>query len=117
MTTDKLIAIAGPCGAGKTTLAQGLEQAGYRARAIAQEHSLVPDLWRRFAVPDRLIFLQASRAVGAARRRLDWTDAEWQEQQRRLGHARQHADLVLDTDELTIAEVLAAVLKYLENVE
>jgi cytidylate kinase len=115
MTTNKLIAIAGPCGAGKTTLAHGLEQAGYRARAIAQEHSFVPDLWRRFAAPDLLIFLQASRAVGAARRRLDWTDAEWQEQQRRLEHARQHADLYLDTDDLGIEQVLERCLVYLQG--
>ena len=58
-----LIGIVGPCGAGKTTLAQGLRGKGYRARAIVQEHSYVQDMWQRITKPDILIFLQASCTV------------------------------------------------------
>jgi hypothetical protein len=39
---------------------------------------------------------------------------EYTEQLRRLQHARQHADLVIDTDVLTVPEVLSAVISYIE---
>jgi thymidylate kinase len=110
-----LIGIVGPCGAGKTTLAEGLKRSGLRARAIVQEHSYVPAMWQRLAKPDVLIFLQVSRSVGGVRRNMDWTEAEWEEQQRRLAHARQHADFFLDTDPLSIAQVLESVLTFLET--
>jgi cytidylate kinase len=110
-----LIGIVGPCGAGKTTLAEGLKRSGFRARAIVQEHSYVPDMWQRLAKPGVLIFLQASRSVGGRRRNMDWTEAEWEEQQRRLRHAREHADFFLDTDPLTIAQVLESITAFLET--
>ena len=110
-----LIGIVGPCGAGKTTLAEGLARNGYRARAIAQEHSFVKDMWQRITAPGILIFLQASCLVGGSRRHMQWTESEWEEQQRRLAHARQHADFYLDTDPLGIPEVLAAVMEFLQN--
>jgi thymidylate kinase len=113
--SNPLIGIVGPCGAGKTTLAKGLQQNGYRSRAIAQEHSFVKDMWQRLTRPDILLFLQASCSVGGERRRLDWTESEWEEQQRRLAHAREHADFYLDTDSLGIAEVLQFVLEYLKK--
>ncbi len=110
-----LIGIVGPCGAGKTTLAEGLRRKGYRARAIVQEHSYVQDMWQRLTKPDVLIFLQASCLVGGKRRRLNWTESEWEEQQRRLTHAHKHADFALDTDPLGIEDVLDIVLDFLVN--
>ncbi|HEX7542076.1 MAG TPA: hypothetical protein VF352_08085 [Anaerolineales bacterium] len=110
-----LIGIVGPCGAGKTTLAEGLHRNGYRARAIVQEHSYVKDMWQRMTRPDVLIFLQASCSVGGERRQMKWTESEWEEQQRRLAHAREHADYYLNTNPLGIGEVLDLVLKYLQN--
>jgi deoxyadenosine/deoxycytidine kinase len=110
-----LIGIVGPCGAGKTTLAEGLRRKGFRARAIVQEHSYVQDMWQRITKPDVLIFLQASCSVGGKRRRLNWTESEWEEQQRRLTHANKHADLKVNTDPLGIGEVLDLVLEYLNN--
>ncbi len=114
---DLLIGITGPCGAGKTTLAEGLKRNGFRARAIAQEHSYVPAMWQMLTKPDLLIFLQASHPVGGARRNMSWTLAEWEEQQRRLAHARSHADLVLDTDAMSIEQVLEAALKFAKRSE
>jgi hypothetical protein len=110
-----LIGIVGPCGAGKTTLAEGLHRNGYRARAIAQEHSFVKDMWQRLTRPDVLFFLQASRLVGGERRQMKWTEAEWEEQQRRLAYAREHADFFLNTDSLSIEEVLNFALEHLQN--
>jgi len=114
-TLEPLIGIVGPCGAGKTTLAQGLHRSGYRARAIVQEHSFVKDMWQRMTKPDILIFLQASCSVGGKRRQMKWTESEWDEQQRRLTHACEHADFYVNTDSLDIEEVLNHVLEYLQN--
>jgi ABC-type glutathione transport system ATPase component len=111
-TSGPLIGLVGPCGAGKTTLANGLTRLGYRARHIAQEHSYVKDMWQRLTNPDILVFVDASWAVTCRRRSLDWTEAEWQEQQHRLRHARENADLNLDTDNLSIEEVLERVVEF-----
>ena len=112
-TSGPLIGLVGPCGAGKTTLLAGLTRLGYRTRHIAQEHSYVKDMWLRLTHPDILVFLDASWAVTCRRRKLDWTEAEWQEQQRRLSHARENADLYLDTDHLSIDEVLERVVDFI----
>ena len=110
-----LVGIVGPCGAGKSTLANGLIEWGCNARAIAQEHSYVPNMWQRLTNPDILIFLQASDIVGAQRRNMTWTKTEWEEQQRRLRHAFEHADFFLETDHLTISSVLQHVRDFLET--
>lgn len=114
MTASKspLIGVVGPCGAGKSTLTAALDSLGYLTRHIAQEHSYVKDMWQRITNPDVLIFLQASFPVTRQRKNkmLNWTEADYQEQQRRLAHAREHADLLIDTDTLSIQEVLERVL-------
>ncbi len=46
---------------------------------------------------------------------MKWTESEWEEQQRRLAHAREHADFFLNTDSLGIVEVLNLVLEFLKN--
>jgi cytidylate kinase len=112
-----VIGLVGPCGSGKSTLASGLRRYGWTVRHIAQEHSFVKEMWRRLANPDILIFLQASFTVSTRRRRLNWTEADFAEQQRRLAHALQHADLVVDTDALGIDQVLEQVLGYLRDME
>jgi cytidylate kinase len=103
------IAIVGPCASGKSTLASRLQTLGYRARQIAQEHSYVPDMWNVITQPDILVFLDASYETCTRRKSLDWTRDEYEEQQRRLRHARQHCDLLVDTTDLTVQEVEARV--------
>ncbi len=93
----------------------GLQRAGYSCRHIAQEHSYVPYMWQRITNPAVLVFLDASFAVCTARRRLNWTELDFQEQLRRLEHARQHADLVVPTDNLSIEQVLGRVLGFLSR--
>jgi len=119
MTANKpfLIGIVGPCGAGKSTLADTLDSLGYVTRHIAQEHSYVKDMWKRITNPDALIFLQASFQVTRKRRSkmIHWTEADYNEQQRRLSHAREYADLFINTDNLSINEVLDQVLAFVDK--
>lgn len=110
-----LIGVVGPCGSGKSTLVAGLERYGYVCRHIAQEHSYVPSMWQKISKPDLLIFLEASFPVSTARRKLSWQKKDHEEQLRRLGHARQHANVVIDTDDLTPEQVLRKVLDYLKD--
>jgi adenylate kinase family enzyme len=110
-----LIGVVGPCGSGKSTLIAGLEQNGYTCRHIAQEHSYVQAMWQKIAKPDILIFLEASFPVSTARRKLTWQKRDHDEQLRRLSHARQHANVVIDTDALTPEQVLQRILEYLKE--
>jgi hypothetical protein len=110
-----LIGVVGPCASGKSTLIAGLTQLGYRPRHIAQEHSYVKDMWQRLTNPDILVFLDVSFPVTLQRRRLDWTEADWQEQQDRLSHARLNADLYLDTDQLSAQAVLTQVVEFIRQ--
>ena len=112
------IGLVGPCGAGKTTLTRRLRARGIRGievRQIAQEHSYTPDMWQRLSKPDVLIFLEVSYPETLARKPFRWSQSEYQEQLRRLRHAYEHADLRINTDDLTPDEVLEAVLAFLRE--
>jgi cytidylate kinase len=110
-----IIGVVGPCGAGKSSLVAGLRAKDYLVRHIAQEHSYVPDMWKRLTNPDILIYLDVSYENTIRRRKLDWTYAEYAEQLHRLNHARQHADLYLDTNPLTFEEVLNTVIAFINS--
>jgi len=110
-----VVGVVGPCGAGKTTLVGALRRLGFNARHIAQEHSYVPSMWQRISHPDTLIYLHASYATTVQRRKLSWSVAEYEEQIKRLEHARLHANLYIDTDELTPQEVLDRAIFHLKN--
>jgi deoxyadenosine/deoxycytidine kinase len=115
--SDLKIGIVGPCAAGKTTLIAGLKHHGYFGKHIAQEHSYVADMWLRLVKPDILIYLDVSYPLTLERRNMNWSPKEYAEQVRRLDHARQHADLFLNTDNLSIADVLDQVIEFLNTVE
>ncbi len=110
-----IIGVVGACGAGKSSLVAGLQVRGYSVRHIAQEHSYVPDMWKRISHPDILIYLEVSYENTIARRKLDWTYEEYAEQLRRLGHARQYADLVVDTNPIDTVEVLEKVILFINS--
>lgn len=110
-----LIGVVGPCGSGKSTLITELEKRGYRCRHIAQEHSYVKHMWQVITKPDLLIFLQSSFEHSTKRRKLNWAPADYAEQQRRLSHALEHANLIIDTDSLTTEEVLTKAVEYLNK--
>jgi len=110
------IGIVGPCTSGKSTLIANMGMVTWiELRHIAQEHSYVQAMWQRITNPDRLIFLDVSYPVTLRRKNLQWTEAEYQEQQRRLAHAREHAHLYIMTDDLTPREVLEEVLAFLAS--
>ena len=110
-----LIGVVGPCGSGKSTLIAGLDRYGYDCRHIAQEHSYVQAMWKIISRPDILIFLHASFPICTARRRLDWQKKDYEEQSRRLSHAREHAHIIIDTDNLTPDQILRIVLDFIAD--
>lgn len=109
------IAIVGPCASGKSTLASALQTRGFHARQIAQEHSYVQEMWQVLAKPDILIYLHANYENCTARKSLDWLPREYEEQIRRLEHARKHAHIYLITDNKSPESVLDDALKALEG--
>jgi deoxyadenosine/deoxycytidine kinase len=109
------IGIVGPCAAGKTTLASELRELGYDAQDCAQEHSHVQTMWQKITRPDILIFLDVSLATLQERLQVNWEQAYLDEMNRRLSHARAHAHLYVDTNQLSKEQVLGRVLRHLHS--
>ncbi|HBY93977.1 MAG: hypothetical protein M5U01_07210 [Ardenticatenaceae bacterium] len=108
------IAVVGPCASGKSTLVRRLRAEGWDARMPAQEHSGVPDMWRKLLAPDVVIALEARDEVLQARRSDVDLDSKYLATEReRLAHARRHADLALDTSDLTPEQVYERVIELL----
>jgi cytidylate kinase len=114
-SSSLLIGVVGPCGSGKSTLITGLNQHGYTCRHIAQEHSHVPAMWQIITKPTLLIYLHASFQVSTTRRKLNWIESDYTEQLRRLSHAREHAHIIINTDDLTPDRVLQQALDFLKE--
>lgn len=104
------VAVVGICASGKTTLVEALRRLGYDARECSQEHSYVPDMWRRLSRPEVLIYLHASPEMARERRDDVPSDVLLERQYSRLAHAREHCDVYIDTDPLAVPEVLEAAL-------
>ena len=109
------IKVVGPCASGKSVLVARLQQLGYDACSAAQDHSFVPDMWRRLNPPDLLIYLDVSVEEARTRGRIGtgWDQAYLDEQHDRLRHARVHCSLYLPTDCLSEEDVLEKVLHFL----
>ena len=111
MTPEKLIiGVVGPCASGKSTLVAALRSKNYHTRHIAQEHSYVRDMWKKMSNPDFLIYLDVSFEISRIRTGTSWKKAIFEKQVARLEHARNHADLYIQTDELNPQQVLDIVL-------
>ncbi len=108
------VAVVGVCASGKSMLVNKLRALGYDARHVAQDHSYVPDMWQRLSRPQMLVYLDASLATVRRRRDPSFPAALFQEQKRRLRHARCHCQICVSTDELTEDQVLELVLAALE---
>ena len=114
---ELLIGIVGPCKSGKTVLKRNLQPLGYTVRHIAQEHSYVPDMWKKIANPDILVYLDVSFETTLKRSSLAWNRSEYQEQLRRLNHAKENADLIIQTDPLSPEQISEIVIKFIEKIE
>jgi ABC-type cobalamin/Fe3+-siderophores transport system ATPase subunit len=112
---NNLIGVVGPCSAGKSTLIGRLTKLGYSCRHIAQEHSYVPDMWKRLVDPIALIYLDVSYPISMNRRPLNLSQKEFEVQKNRLSHAFQNADLNIHTDELMPDEVQNQVVNFLRE--
>lgn len=114
---DPLIAIVGVCASGKSTLADALRAAGWRARQVLQEHSYVPHMWQRITRPDILIYLDCSTETTRRRRHApDFPAWILHSERERLRHARMHCDIYLNTDALRPDEVASIVLARLAEI-
>jgi deoxyadenosine/deoxycytidine kinase len=113
MKEEFTIGVVGVCGSGKSSLVDGLAAHGYVARHIAQEHSYVPDMWQRLTNPAILIYLQVSYDNTLKRKNFRWTEQEYQEQIRRIQHAIDHADIIIETDQYSPDDILQIVLDQL----
>ena len=110
------IGVVGACAAGKTTMINEVSKHGFNARHIAQEHSYVQDMWRKMSNPDVLIYLDVSYANTLSRRNLNWTEQEYETQNKRLAHARQNADQIVNTNDLSSTQVLEQCLSFLNSI-
>lgn len=110
-----VIGIVGPSKSGKSTLKKGLEEKGYQVRHIAQEHSFAPAMWKIIANPDVLIFLDVAFDQTLIRGQPSWIMADFQKEIKRLGHARENADLYIPTMEISSKQVLNQVLNFIDH--
>jgi guanylate kinase len=83
-----LIAVVGPCAAGKTTLIEGLVRHGFKAHASFESCT--------------------------ERKQLNWAVKDYERQKERLTHARQHCDIYLDTEGISAEEALEHALEALK---
>lgn len=108
------LVIVGPCAAGKSTLVDGLRRTGVSARAVAQEHSRVRDLFRRRPSAG-VVYLTADWPVIHARRPLSFGRVQYEDEVKRLLYVRSLADVVVHTDVLTPDDVLALVVRWMRE--
>jgi hypothetical protein len=69
-------------------------------------------MWQQIAKPDILIYLHCDYKTTVARG-INWMQSEYDDQQPRLAHAREHADLEIVTDSINPDLVLQKVLEYI----
>lgn len=112
---DLIIGIVGPSKSGKSTLKRGLERLGYSVKHIAQEHSFAPSMWQKIANPDVLFYLDVSFENSMRRGQPRWEEIDYDNESKRLIHARQNADLIIDTNNKSSTDVLEVVRTFLRS--
>jgi|SRR6056297_1210924 len=111
---DLLIVIVGNCCSGKTTLAHLLIDKGYIAKAILQEHAISKKMWRR-SNPDILVYLSCNLETAKSRRSFSWGQRKLDNQKELLSDAFKHADIKVETDNLSKEEVCQRIIDYLKK--
>ncbi|HHV71440.1 MAG TPA: hypothetical protein GXX38_02365 [Clostridia bacterium] len=115
MSRNKLkVLVVGVCASGKTSLVEALRARGIDAHHAAQEHSNVPWMWK-MSKPDFLIVLQAKYETIKKRRDIPWNEKRYWLEVERLRGAKENANLIIDTDNLTKEEVAEIALNALNN--
>jgi deoxyadenosine/deoxycytidine kinase len=104
------VVVTGVCASGKTTLVKSLQDLGIDAYNVAQEHSLIGELWNK-KDPDLLVVLDAKLVTIRQRRIVPWGEEKLVAQHKRLVNACEHADLYLQTDDLSRDDVVQRVLE------
>jgi len=112
---EPVIGVVGPCAAGKSTLVAALRFQGYSVRHIAQEHSYVQDMWKQISDPDILVYLDVSYEVSILRTGSTWSKFIYDNQVQRLLHAKENADLLIMTDDLSPEQVRNRVLEKIQG--
>jgi thymidylate kinase len=106
MNENRKVAVVGHCAAGKSTVVKLLRELDVDAYAVAQEHSIIRDLWRR-QQPDFVLYLDVSlEELRRRRNNAEWPSWIFTEQERRLADARQNATLIVDTDNVDPEDVV-----------
>lgn len=109
-----LIAIVGVCASGKSTLVKELNEVGFNAYNVAQEHSCIKKFWNRRG-PDFLVMIDASLDAIKNRREIVWGETRLALQYERLRDAKENADLYIQTDLLSKEEVLQKVIDFIRR--
>lgn len=108
------IVVVGPCASGKSMLVEALRENGYNAHAAAQEHSYVKTMWQ-MTRPSHLIYLDVDLANIRQRRWISWGEEYLSEENERLAHARQNADLIISTNDREPLQVVQQALDFLKE--
>ncbi|MBP2628216.1 MAG: hypothetical protein H6Q68_2927 [Firmicutes bacterium] len=108
------VVVAGVCVSGKTTLVKSLRDLGIDAYNVAQEHSVIKKLWNH-KQPDILVVLDAQMKTIRQRRVVPWDEDRLAVQRKRLSDAYAHADLYIQTDELSKDEVVQNVIEHIRR--
>ncbi len=109
------VVVVGFCASGKSSVVEALRARGVDAHAVAQEHSGVEDLWNH-PEPDIVLFLDVLlEDIRKRRENPDWPEWIFELQRARLASARERANLVGNSSELTISEIVLGVLELLDQ--
>ena len=108
------IVVVGPCASGKSMLVEALRDHGFNAHAAAQEHSYVKTMWQ-MTKPSHLIYLDVDLPNIRQRRRISWGEEYLSEENEKLAHARQNADLIISTNDREPVQVVQQALDFLKG--
>lgn len=108
------VVVAGVCVSGKTTLVKSLRNLGIDAYNVAQEHSVIKKLWNH-KEPDILVVLDVQMKTVHQRRMVPWGEDRLALQRKRLRDAYEHADLYIQTDELSKNEIVQIVVEHIRR--
>ena len=108
------IAVVGTCASGKSTIVAELRRLGVDAFVVSQEHSSVRALWNHLH-PDLVVYLQVDYPIIQQRRGNAWPRWIYDAQVQRLGDARVHADISVNTGDLTVAESISRILAWIDQ--